>query len=441
METSTKKHLSPTVWYLLVGQWISWPGLLASAQAWPQWRFGVTSSPLSLAILHDLAVGTLLTSAWGVLYQFVPIAFQAPPLPRHVLAWHLPLQVFGALWLSAGFAAGQWPWVAAGGALVTVAGAGLFALVLRSYLRARNKTVVHRALLVPLGLLWLVLLLGLVQALWPQAMRSPVVHTHALLAGFGWWGALVLALTYKLLPMFAVSPLHGTTPRRTLSLYCGGLVAWLAGMWSGAGQQAAGLGTNGGHVTSALPVLLNWLGAALFLAALVWFVRDMVRIMQASKRQRQVWPVTAALWASGGLTAGQVGVLAGVVAARPQLVAGAAWCMLFAGLLPLVQAYAQKIVPFLWFEYRFSKRPERKTAPLIDDMVPARQARWVWRLHWLGVAAGLAVWLCPTDARGWVQALGLLSALLLFAASLLLSRALVHVLSIGGPRPAEDPPT
>ncbi|MCL6637021.1 MAG: hypothetical protein K6T26_03640 [Alicyclobacillus sp.] len=433
METSTKKHLSPTVWYLLIGQWVSWPGLLATAQAWPEWRLGVTATPLTLAILHDLAVGTLLTSAWGVLFQFIPIAFQAPPLPRHVLVWHLPLQLLGALWLSAGFAAGRWSWVAAGGTLVVLAGAGLFGLLMHSYQRARNKTAVHRALLLPFSVLWVVLLLGLVQALWPPALRLPVVGTHAMLAGFGWWGALVMALTYKLLPMFAVSPLHGTTPGRAVGLYCGGLAAWLAGLWCTSYEPASSAAES--------PVArgLIWLGALLLAAALALFVRDLIRILRASKRQRHVLPVTAALWASGGLILGQVAVALGVVAGWQRLWAFGGWCMLFAGLLPLVQAYAQKIVPFLWFEYRFSKRPERKTAPLIDEMVPPRQARWALGLHWAGVAAGVAAWACPVAASRAALALGLLSALLFCAASVVLSRALLHVLTIGGPRPPDPP--
>jgi hypothetical protein len=422
--TSTKKRLSATVYYLLTGLALGWPGLLATGWLLPLWKSGVTLTPLSLGSIHLLVLGFMLTVAFGVLYQIVPIAFQAPPVPRHVLYWHLPIHVLSVVLMVTGFLTLQYPVVGIGGTLFIGVSAAYFGLVLRSYVRAKNKTAVHRNLVLPFVSLWLVLLIGVYQAYLPEYTSASVVLSHVLVGGFAFWTGLVLVFSYKLVPMFAISHGYRASLPRTASTYFPGVLLLIVSAWlepSSAGKA------------------LRFAGSALILLGLSSFVLDIVAIVRARKRRRVVLPLLDAFVANACIVMGHAWMVISIVLNKPQWIYPAAYLFWFGGLMPLMMAYMQKIVPFLWFEYRFSKRPERKTAPLIDEMVSKYASQAGMALYYLGVLAGLVSLTVDGTAGAWT-ALHLCSAFCLTLGSLLLFVALRRVLFIGGPRPADDAP-
>ncbi len=399
----------------------------------PEWVGGQWWGWATVSVLHGVLLGFMLTVAYGVLYQVVPIAFQAPPMPRHILYWHLPLHLASTAGLLLGFVA-HWRWLTTLGGLGVLAGllAFLHFLYHRSYKHARNRTPVHRMLGIPILGLVFTILFGLDQAARPTGVDSHLLLTHAVLGGLVFWGGLVMVISYKFVPMFVLS--HGYRA----SLTRAGVFYFV-----GCGLLA------GCHFFQHLQPTLSasgafWMRAVEFLCALAvvvglgLFSLDMGRIVTARKRKRIVFPLRVAL-AALCVTLVSEALLA-VCAAAPnlRLLVLAAYLFLFAGLVPLVFAYAQKIVPFLWFEYRFSKRPERKSAPLIDDMVPPGRARAALTLYALGTLCG-GMLVCGFVPLPWLQAGACVSATLTTAGALILFTALCHVLTIGGPRPVEDP--
>ncbi|MBX5436970.1 MAG: hypothetical protein IRZ33_07110 [Alicyclobacillaceae bacterium] len=417
----TKKHLSATVYYLFTGMLAMLPSLAASAGVLPLWRFGDSLAPLSLAALHLLVLGGMMTVAFGVLYQIVTIAFQAPPVPRHVLFWHLPLHIAATLAMAAGFLTYRWSLVSGGGGLLVAGALAYLALVGRTWMRARNRTFVHRGLILPFLSLWLTVSVGLFQALCPGRVNEAVLRTHAAAGGFAFWTGLVMVLSYKLIPMFAISHGYKASLPRSAGLYYTGVVSLLVAGWLPPGP---GRGLTGA-------------GSLLMLAGLASFLIDVAAIVRARKRQRMVPPVRYALAATTCTALGQAWMAAAVWSRHAALLVPGAYLMTFGGLLPLMFAYMQKIVPFLWFEYRFSKRPERKTAPLIDDMVPRPAAAAGMVLWAAGVIAGMAALLVPAGGR-LLDGLAVASAVGLCAGVSVLFAALRHVLTIGGPRPDDD---
>ncbi|WP_029422918.1 hypothetical protein [Alicyclobacillus macrosporangiidus] len=438
MITSTKKRLSATVYYLLTGLGLCVPALFAVGAVLPDWAAGATMTPLSLADIHLLFLGVMLTIACGVLYQIVPIAFQAPPIGRHVLAWHLPLHVASVIAMAAGFLTGDWRVVGWGGLVLFASLAAFLGLVLASYRRARNKTAVHRALVWPLSSLAGVLLVGLWQAWLPDRVSDPVVHTHALFGVLAFWVGLVLVFSYKLFPMFVISHGYQASLTRTLALFYPGAALLLVDAWIPPSGWRVGV-----RILAALAIL----------AALISFGRDMRAVWRASKRRRVVPPVYEAAVVNVVLGIGVAWVMAALAAGSIRWLLPGGYLLWFGGLLPLMFAYMQKMVPFLWFEYRFSKRPERKTAPLIDDMVPARPAKMAMGLYGAGVLAGLAVltvgaadpgMVSATGTRtgagtgGFLRLLAWIGAILQAGAAAVLFFSLRYVLTIGGPRPEDD---
>lgn len=423
-QTSTKKRLSAAVYYLLTGLALGWPGLLATGHLLPDWRMGATLSGLSLAVIHVLVLGSMLTIACGVLYQIVPIAFQAPPIPRHVLYWHLPLHVLSVCLMVVGFWRMDFLLVGIGGTLLCLAAAAFFSFVLQSYRRARNKTVVHRSLSLPFAALALVLLFGLFQAFFPAHATQGVLLTHVLLGGFAFWGGLVLVFSYKLIPMFALSHGYRASLPRTAALYFGGVVLWIASAW---------------FPTFTGPHIVMGLSALLIIAGLASFVVDIVAILRARKRRRLVLPLWDAFAAMICMVTGETGVVCAVLFHLPQDLYAFIYLFAFGGLLPLMFAYMQKMVPFLWFEYRYSKRPERKSAPLIDDMVHRRTAQAGLALYFVGVLLQFAMFVLPTSV-GLLQTLAWVGAAYMTFGSVLVFWALRRVLTIGGTRPPDGVP-
>jgi len=401
---------------------LGWPGLLATGFLLTQWQHGATFSALSLAAIHLLVLGSMLTVAFGVLYQIVPIAFQAPPVPRHVLYWHLPLHVTSVVVMVIGFLFMQFNVVGIGGGMLLCNAVAYFALLARSYTRARNKTSVHKGLFLPFASLWLVILVGIFQAVFPGQVNQSVILTHILLGGFAFWGGLVLVFSYKLIPMFAISHGYKASLPRSAIPYFTGVVLLILSPWI-PNEVAQNVVTD--------------TAGTLMMFSLLSYTVDVISIVRARKRRRVVLPLYDSFLANLFFVLGQVGVILAVVFHTPGWLYPAIYLFSFGGLIGLMFSYMQKMVPFLWFEYRFSKRPERKTAPLIDDMVPKRMAQLGMVVYFLGVIVGfIGLLLRGTQDSSVIIDWG--SAICLTFGSMLLFVALRRVLTIGGTRPPDE---
>lgn len=266
----TKKRLSATVYYLLTGLCLGWPSLASLGVLLPDWRRGEVIFPLSLAAIHLFILGSMLTVAFGVLFQVIPIAFQAPPIPRHLLCWHLPIHVASVTSMTAGFITSSFTIVAVGGAILFANTTLYFAFIGHHYVRARNKTLVHRILSLPVSVLWFVMLLGLFQATFPNKVFPGVLLTHIILGGLAFWGGLVMVLSYKLVPMFVIS--HGcrVSLAGTASFYYSGVLLWIVSTWYSVGNTA---------------YVLRDVGTAALLIGLICYTRDMLRIVIARKKE------------------------------------------------------------------------------------------------------------------------------------------------------------
>ncbi|WP_188882238.1 hypothetical protein [Alicyclobacillus cellulosilyticus] len=380
---------------------------------------------MSLAAIHTTILGVLLTIACGVLYQVVPIAFQAPPLPRHVLYWHLPLHLTGVIAMGTGFLLGHLRWTGLGGGMVVLGVAGYAVFLLQSYTRARNRTPVHRALLLPwLGLLW-VFATGLWQALLPIRTSPATVMNHVVAGGMVFWSGLVLVISYKFIPMFTLSHGYRVFLRATASLYFTGGAGLLLAAWLQAPAS-------------------RWAylaGSAMALLGLASFTRDVVRIVRARKRKRMVLPVRWALACVAVMVLCETLVLVAANAGWSPVIPAAAFGWVYGGWLGMAYAYMHKIVPFLWFEYRFSHRPERKTAPLIDEMASRRLTVFGLTAYGAGVAAGVLYLLAGAwtaeSAAWWLRLAAVAAGCGMTLGTLLWFVSLRRVLTIGGPRPED----
>ncbi|UOF92052.1 hypothetical protein LSG31_07420 [Fodinisporobacter ferrooxydans] len=429
-KTSTKKSLSATVYYILTAFLFIWVALFQIGRVLPLWAKGITTAPVSLFTIHFTILGFMLTAAFGVMYQFIPIAFQAPPIGRHVLYWHLPIHALASVVLSVGFLRFQMQMVMIGGIFLLCNSIAYLTVVLQSYRKARNQTFVHKGMLLPIVAVVVVMIFGIWMAAGLPGTGQALLEAHIFLGAFVFWSGLVIVLSYKLIPMFTLSHGYKISQKTTIFLYFFSLALMMIGdIAFRTGPQFLGQ-------------VIIILGAVLGIAAYIRFTVDIYKILQARKRKSIVLPIRYSLVSTGILILS--GILAFLMIAfqQAQFFYGIGYVMLFGGFVPLIFSYAQKIIPFLWYEYRFSHRPERKQAPLMDDMVSHWRAKWSMNLYYLGVCIGLLHFFIRYGNGAyvpqWVDSIAdPLSGILSMVAGVLLFSALVRVLTIGGPRPKD----
>ncbi len=418
-----KKHISPTVWYLLVA-------LAAGGSAWcglfyilVQLEHGVFWSGAVFAWVHLAILGALLTGAFGVMFQLIPIAFQAPPLAKKVALWHLPLHLISISVMIDGFLRMHFYLVGVGGSLLFIVTLYYLFQVYQSYKRANNKTIVHRRLWVPMLGLALVMGIGIWQAFALPGTGLSLLFFHIMIGVFWFWGGLVLVISYKFIPMFVLSHGYYANLKLTSGLYFSGiLLIALSSYWPFP------------HAP-----LMSLLGTVFTLGGVIIFLQDIRRIISARKRKRIVFPLKISIISTIILELSIAIILFSVLIHSLHLAMIAAYLFYFAGIVPLLMGYSQKIIPFLYYEYRYSHAPDRKNAPLIDEMVPNLPARFAIMIYAISVVFGLLLFnfyhMIPLFM---LPTLSILLSALGAAAFLLLLVSLIYVLQIGGKRPTEE---
>ncbi len=347
-------------------------GLLAFAVVLLGWAGGLEGhffQPRLLALVHLCVLGWLLPIALGALHQLLPVVLEVP-LGSERLAWGaLALYVPGAVTLVVCFAT-----FTVGAPLVAGASALLCALLLYAIGLARPLVRAERlgitGLFVAAALLHLLLAAALGAALaWNlHAPYLPFDHlrllrAHAHVAGLGFFGLLIMGVSFRLIEMFLL--VHGIGYRP----------AWVALV----AVNAAVL-TLAAAFLAASPVL-HTLGAALAAIGLGAYLLQATRLLGARKRSAH----EAAWWNTGlslvylaaALLAG--GLPALVPALAPEDPTWQSRLILAYGVLALpgfvgsiVVGQLGKIVPFLVWLHRFSPYLGLMKVPKAADLLPER---------------------------------------------------------------------
>lgn len=325
----------------------------------------------ALALVHVLALGFISSVAIGVLYHLAPLAFG-----RRVTAPALGVALWlvydcGAALLITGFAANATGLIAAGGATlataiagVTVHLGGVAAGARRRYLPGVYQAVAAVALVCVAGLgttLALMLHLG------AGASFLTILGVKVLLAIGGWLGVLVVGVSYQLVPMFTPSTARPRFAKPVLALL-------VAGVLVAATACAAGA-----------PAWLRVVCAAPYAAGVVLHCADVARLV-AARRVSILSAVTA------GQCTGALLLLCGTAQGLAAMAGASPWPQLavstaLLGWAPaLIAANGVRIVPFIiWQGLPRGIRPRTFAA------APAS-------LGWTGTTAAVAGWIAITVA-------------------------------------------
>ncbi len=332
-------------------------------------------APYGVALTHLLTLGSLLAFVMGAVYQLSTVAFLIPIRAVVVARWNFWLYAVGV----AGLVASMAKWSAIGLAVfgsITTLSIYLYAIVVivsvvRTSVRGPMQGFVlsaHAYLILAVTDALLMVLSFSVPALAP--IEGKLLLTHIVLAMGGFFTFLIMGFSFKLLPMFTLS--HGyATWRQKWTLYASHVALWslVAGIWTDA----------------------RWLlgaGGAFGVFALVnqWF--DLRGIVKKRMRKRVEPPMHAVVYAvvAGGLAL--LLLLLQVFLARGTTTWQSTVTFYLLGFVALtVMGYSYKIVPFLVWTERYSKKRVGGKSVIISDLINLNHALPVL----VGFAVGFAV--------------------------------------------------
>lgn len=363
-------------------------GLMVAGYGFPA---APVEAPETLVLVHIVTIGWLSLLICGALFQFVPVLVARPLSSPALILPAFMLLLTGLGCLLGGFLrlAGALdvdiPLLACAGILLP-AGFALVIRVMAGMLWAgRPLTLPARFVAVGLASLVVVALLGaslafVLSGLMPLdpmvELKARILPIHAA-AGFGGWlGFTAIGVSYRLLPMFMLSP---ESERAT------GYCVW----WSGSTALLL--------IILFLPISLfppAWadlvITAACLLAYLTLglYAADLVFFYRHRKRRKMELNSKAALGAFGMLYLAALMAAVLVLNGMLEEHAGALiYLIVFGWLTGLGLSQLYKIVPFLTWLECYGPVMGRQPTPRVQDMVVEKRDMPWFAVYFLGVLA------------------------------------------------------
>ena len=333
---------------------------------------GYHYSPEVLAATHVFVLGWICSVIMGAMYQLVPVALETPLYSERLARWHFVLHVVGFIGMVAMFQVWNFKQVGHFGSILAI-GVGLFVYNLaRTLARMPRWNVVAVGIAASLFWLSLTVLAGLYLAAaksWPQINPfNPIsaMHAHAHLGSLGFLVMMIVAVSYKLIPMFALSEVRST--RRA---------AWALALLN--------VGLAGTFVTVLISNTWKVFFAFVVLGGFALYGLEIVAILRARKRRNFDWGLKYFLTAIAVLV--PVATLGIMLAwpGLPEIPAMTRFENLY-GFLALIGVVSfailgmlYKILPFLVWYASYSKAIGRNKVPSLADLYsPALQTVGYW---------------------------------------------------------------
>ena len=388
-------------------------------------------TPATLVVVHLSAVGWLSLLMCGALFQFIPVLVNRP------LAWAglmLPALLFIVTGLASlvsgfmamdGFVDTNAPLLPMGGLLLCAGFAMAAASLGLTLMRSRPLPIASAFVAAGLAGLVVAAALGFVftQVL-GGTMSAPVfadiaargVPIHAAAGLGGWLAMCAVGVSYRLFPMFLLSPdAQGPGTRLAFLLAAGAAATAIVG---GLAAVFAGWPLTDMMLVAAIPAA----------AASVFYGRDVISFYQTRRRRDLELNMKVAALAFVSLALALV--LPGALAAlgtSETAVAASVYMAVFGWLSGLGLAKLYKIVPFMTWLECYGPVLGRAPTPRVQDLVrEARAGPW-FLLYFASVWAGAAAMALGSATGFRIAAAGTFAATAAIAVHLVRARLLSDV--------------
>jgi hypothetical protein len=312
--------------------------------------------PAIWSAAHLLVLGWALMVAMGAMYQLVPVAFLTK-------IWNEKFGFLQFFVTAIGIAAFSWllyisPQNAFLPGILMLIGILMFLFQMFMTLRTQAKPNILTAFVgsALIGL-FLTIFLGItlvysLQTGFASDYYQAIFKSHLLLGVTGWFSLLIFGFSYKMVPMFSLS--HGfpmVQAKYVYGLYVSGLMITLLSFFS------------------SNSILLK-AGFFLLLAGFSVFSWHISIIIKKRLKKKLDKPFTFALAAIGF---GNIIHLAGFIVLFTEsfsmLIGPLVYLYLLLWIVLSIMGYLYKIVPFLWWTYKYSKEIGKHSVPSLKDMM------------------------------------------------------------------------
>ncbi|WP_164669489.1 hypothetical protein [Virgibacillus doumboii] len=321
---------------------------------------------------HFLLLGYAVMIAMGAMYQLVPVAFLAP-------IWN---QTFGfiqfyvtAIGVTAfALLLGLAPEHALYGGIVAIIGIIMFVIqMVNTIAKQQNKNKMTLFVLGAITCFFLTIVAGFLLA-WNLtiggiANHGAILSSHIALGISGWFTLLIFGFSYKLVPMFSLS--HGYTMKWAIPAfitYGAGLLTLIGSFWA----------------TSEILQIIGWF---LLMSGFFFFVLDIKEILAKRIKKKLDIPFSFSLTAiMNGMGVHVLAFLFSVSRVQEASIWG--WLIflyVMGWIIFSILGYLYKIVPFLWWTYKFSEKIGKEKVPTLKEMINEKQAVILFTLFVISV--------------------------------------------------------
>lgn len=389
----------------------------AGRGAWPH------DLRLTIALTHVLTLGLLASVMFGALYQMTPVV-AGEPVPFVRTAYGVaPLLWIGVAGLAVGIGR-HVPLAAAFGMVGAAGAAALFvAPVWTALVRAPVRDTTVAGMRLAVACFAGVVVTGSWMARGYSSMhfveqRVPWIELHALLALAGWVGALIIAVSWQVIPMFYLARPQlpsmikwGVQILAVLGAVGPILLLAFASLWEGL------------FAADALSRYAAWALSPAILS--IWCIHPVASFWSLQGRRSRRSDGSLLFWKTGLLLAPLTafGALAAFMAASPNWDLAFGWLAIWGWAGMIMHGMLTRIAPFLVWLHRFAPLVGHIPVPSVRKILPNPWIRIGYSLHLGSLIAGLLAL-----ATGW-QPLTRLTGLGLMATAAWMGVMFIRVLS------------
>ncbi len=305
---------------------------------------------------HFLLLGFAVMVAMGGMYQLVPVAFLTP-------IWNQTFGFVQFIFTAGGITAfaillGVKSGNCIYGGIVAIIGIVMFIIQMAiTIFKQEKKNKMTLFIIGAITCFFLTIAAGFLLA-WNIAFggiasHSTILFSHIVLGITGWFTLLIFGFSYKLVPMFSLS--HGFSmkwAKPAFFSYIAGLITLISSFWFGND-------------------LLQTIGWLLLSAGFSFFVLDIQEILTKRFKKKLDKPFSFALLAILiGFSIHVLAFLFKISGIQDPIIWGWLIYLYVMGWIVFsILGYLYKIVPVLWWTYKYSDRVGKEKVPLLKDMI------------------------------------------------------------------------
>ncbi len=375
-------------------------------------------NPQTIALTHVGTIGVLLVGMLGALYQMIPVV-AGTPVPAIRLG-HGTL-----LLLLIGVASFVWRLFGGPALAMTLASFSLgIAIIIfllpagSSLMRPATRNETTLGMRISIITLAVIAIMGLVMARGYSGSAFPGnrflwTQVHLTLALLGWVGALIMSVSWQVIPLFYVAPRTGEISKRLslVALVSGLLLPFAAFMVDDSGDSF--LSARQWAALAALPAAL-----------VIWIVHPLLTLSGIARRKRRRSDASLLFWQAGVVSALMLIplVAAAFTIADPRWQVLLGWFAIWGWAGMIMHGMLTRIVPFLVWFHRLAPLIGKSYVPSIRSLLSQRRIRTGFAVHLASV--GLGAIAIVTEADLLARATGVI----LMATGISLGSSLIHVL-------------